>query len=262
MTILINTVSVSSPPWVDLYISVLPATTAYVHVTRTWAGVSERVRGDSTTAILGTDTRVVDWAAPVGTGSIGYTVEAFTSGGVLLESASTTATATTIGHSQAWLSDPHDPTGAVLVGVLAGDPEQGWEAPGAEYVATMTGLPLGLDAPRSVRIRDWRIETSTDEDAALAARALGGSSVVLLRGDPDCLDDPTGVIYVQSPGLGRLRRIPHGPAIAWTFSGPAIRGPQAPPAVSARTYQDDLDEDPLYSDSLASFATYILRVRG
>ena len=261
MTISINTVSVSSPPWVDLYISVLPATTVYVHVTRTWAGVSERVRGDSTTAVLGTDTRVVDWAAPVGTGMIGYLVEAFTAGGVLLETASTTATATTIGDCEVWLSDPHDPTGAVLAALLRGNPEQSWDAPGSEAVTTMTGLPLGLDASRSWRVRNWQLRTDTDTDAALAAEVLG-SSTVLLRGDPAVIDDPTGVLYVMASGLGRMRYAAESPSVIWSFSGPAIRGPQAPPAVSARTYQDDLDEDPTYSASLASFATYLLRVRG
>ena len=261
MTISINTVSVSSPPWVDLYISVLPATTAYVHVTRTWAGVSERVRGDSTTAVLGTDTRVVDWAAPVGTGSIGYLVEAFTAGGVLLEAKSTTVAATPIGHSEMWLSDPHDPTGAVLVRVLKGDGGQMWAAPGSEVVSTMTGLPLGLSASRSLRSRPWRLLTDTDEATALAAAALD-SSVVLLRGAPTCLDHPTGVMYVEAAALEFFRRMPHQPEVVWTFAGPETRGPQAPPAVSARTYQDDLDEDPLYSDSLASFPTYILRARG
>lgn len=261
--IAISSVVVSSPPWVDLYVSSLPATTTYVHVTRTWRGVSERVRGDSAAMILGADVRLVDWAAPVDTGaaSILYRVDAYSAAGVLLESASTSITATTIDHNHAWLSDPHDPLGAVLVLVLKGDPSQDRSAPGAEVVATMTGRPLGLTTPRSMWSRSWRLLTETEDAEALASKAFG-SSTVLLRGAPECLDDPTGVVYVAAESLSRSRRMPHLPDVTWSFQGIATRGPQAPPALSGRTYQDDLDEYPTYQDSLDAQPTYLDRLRG
>lgn len=259
--IAISAVSVAAPPWVDLAITGLPAGTASIRVGRSFAGFSDRVRGDSTTPILGTDARVVDWAAPVGVGSVVYTVSALSAVGAVLETATATVTATAIDHSQAWLSDPHDPTGAVLVDVLRVSDGERRSAPGASTVATVTGLPVALDARRQWRERSWALVTGTEQDAD-AADAIFDSSLVLLRGAPSCLDHRSGVLHVQASSLTRDRTLPHEPRIVWTFDGVETRGPQAPPAVAARTFQDDLDQHPTFADSLAAFPTFLDRMRG
>lgn len=259
--IAISAVSVAAPPWVDLAITGLPAGTASIRVGRSFAGFSDRVRGDSTTPILGTDARVVDWAAPVGVGSVVYTVSALSATGVVLEVASLAVASVTMDHSTAWLSDPFDPTGGVLVAVMRDDDGTTRTAPSADVVSTMTGLPMALVTRRTMRTRNWALFADTDALAAAVDWILESSSV-LLRGSPDCLDHPTGVAYVQAPSVTRTRRMPHEEGVLWQLSGVETRGPSAPPAVSGRTYQDDLDEHPIYSASLAAFPTYLARVRG
>lgn len=258
----VQAVAVASPPWVDLFISALPSGTASIMVERSWGNEPDRVRGDSTTPIIGGAARLVDWAAPVGVGTIVYRVTALSATGQELESEIASVASTDIGHSEAWLSDPHDPTGAVLVGVLRPDDSgQQWSAPGADAVATITGLPLALDGRRMWRTRQWTLVTESEADALLVEAALD-SAVVLLRAQPECLDHRTGVVHVMSPSITRTRTMPHEPRIVWELAGPETRGPQGPPAVAARTYQDDLDEHPTYAASLAALPTYIDRLRG
>lgn len=258
----VSAVQVSSPPWVDLYISSLPATTTRVEVTRTWAGVSERVRGDSAAMVLGADTRVVDWAAPVGTGSIVYSVQAFSAAGAALSAPATvTVTASTIEFGMAWVSDPHDPTSAVLVQLLGGGPAEGASAPMSGSLVTATGLPLGLIGDRQMRARTWRMRTDSAEQFAALETALS-SSGVLLRADPTAIGHRTGVVYMHAPVMSWDHQAIQQPVAEWEFSGTETRGPKAPPAIAARTYQDDLDEYPTYQASLDAQPTYLDRLRG
>lgn len=266
----INPVVVTSPPFADLYISGLPVGTARVEVTRQWRGVSRRVRGDSQAVVLGTGVRVVDWALPVSVdaGVISYVVSAVSAAGAVLEvSAAVEVTAPPIGHSEAWVSDPHDPMTAQLVSVMAVDGEQGDAA--VQTVTTMTGLPVALNAPRVSRGRPWRIsvdawERVRDVDALLGVGtdpSLTGTGILLVRCDPSCIQHATGLLYVTAPSVTRDQLLPHEPRTDYSWSGIETRGPAAPVAVSRRTYQDDLDENPTYAASLAAYPTYLDRVR-
>lgn len=341
----INPVVVSAPPFVDLYISGLPAATVRVEVTRTWRGVAQRVRGDSQSPVLGTSARVVDWSLPValaptalppelvdyvvsyeGDGmysvaappGVGEVVVSSDGEGVYTISNSagdpveivqdsegvvtqigqwvqpeveypmvtytvtpigadgapagvvgvTEVVAPSVGHSEVWLSDPHDPIGAVRVVLLRADGGEVADS-AAQAIRTMTGLPVGIDGPRNVRSRPWVLRSESDAvtaavDRIIASGGFGGydgPSTLLLRGDASCLDHPTGVVHVQAQSVSRHRTVGHQPRVTWSWSGPGTRGPKAPPVVSRRTYQDDLDENPTYQDSLDAYPTYLDRIR-
>ena len=260
----------TSPPYADLYISDLPAGTAQVHITRVFHGVSVRVRGDSTTPVLGTSTHIVDWALPVSaTGEhVTYIAQAVAASGAALGDPAVVEVATAeVDHSQAWLSDPYDPTDAVLVTLLAVDGEESAES-ATSLVRTMTGMPVGIDAGRDLRATAWGVE-ALDEDTVRRVDAVIGSGtshepgtgILLLRGDAACLDHPTGVIHLSAPRVERERLLPHRPHVHWTFSATETRGPRGPVAVERRTYADDLAQHPTYADSLAALPTYLDRLR-
>ena len=267
----ISPVVVDSPPFADLYISGLPAGTARIEVVRSWRGVLRRVRGDSITPVLGTDARLVDWALPVSLdgAEVTYSVQALSASGAVIEAAASVSVATPrVTHSQAWVSDPHDPITAIRVGVLASESDESADS-SVTTVSTLVGMPVAINAPRTSRSRAWRLSADDAVTVARMDRILGvgsdptqiGTGLLLIRGDASCLDHATGSLHVTAPTVTRQRLLPHRPRVTYAWSGVETRGPMAPPVVSRRTYQDDLDENPTYADSLAAYPTYLDRAR-
>ena len=265
----ISPVVVGAPPFAYLYIAGMPAGTVRVQVTRTWQGVAQRVRGDEQAVVVGSGVLVEDWALPVGDGPVGYSAQPISATGAPLGAPGVvTVAAPTIDHSMVWLSDPHDPMGSALVGLLASD--DGEAASSAVQVVTpISGPPLAIGAPRTARQRSWQVVVTDEPTARIVdtilhcgtSARIGGTGVLLLRGAPECLDHPTGVLYVTAPTVERSRTLPHEPRVVWGWAGVETRGPMAPPAVARRTYQDDLDEQPTYAASLAAYPTYLDRVQ-
>lgn len=258
----INPVVVAAPPFADLYISDLPPGTARIEVTRLWRGVARRVRGDRQAAVLGSGARLVDWALPVSSGGteVTYSVAAFSETGAMLgEPSRASVAAPSVSGSRVWLSDPHDPSGAILV-MLLDEPERPKWAARVEVVQTMTGRPIAIAGGRASKSRGWHVAASTVSEVSAVDRVLD-SGVLLLRGDADLIDHETGLIYTTAPEVTRWRPAPLDPWVTYQWSGVETRGPGAPVAVSRRTYQDDLDEASTYADALALWPTYLDRVR-
>lgn len=202
---------------------------------------------------------------PVGD-MVTYTVHAYDSNGTLLDDGGTvTIPPVTIGHSEAWICDPHDPMASELVGLYDTGGDETSEA-AVEELVTLLGMPIGRGQARQRRQRTWRIGSVRPlaVDAILGTgTATGGTGTwsVMVRADPDCITHPTGVLHVTAPTVARHQLRPHDPDTRWTWPGTETRGPQAPPAVARRTYADDLDETPTYADSLAMYPTYRDRIQ-
>ena len=265
----IQPITVAAPPFAALYLSGLPAGTARVEAWRRWRGVSERVRGDGQVVVLGGEASLIDWGLPVATSTVElvtYTVHAYDTNGTLLDdSGSVAIPPVTIGHSEAWICDPHDPMASELVGLYDTGGDETSEA-AIEELVTLLGLPIGRGQARQRRQRTWRIGSVRPlaVDAILGTgTATGGTGTwsVMVRADPDCITHPTGVLHVTAPTVARHQLRPHDPDTRWTWTGTETRGPQAPPAVARRTYADDLEETPTYADSLAMYPTYRDRIR-
>ncbi|MGO5251723.1 hypothetical protein ACTQ2Q_10295, partial [Atopobiaceae bacterium LCP21S3_F11] len=70
---------------------------------------------------------------------------------------------------------------------------------------------------------------------AVDAALMAGPTVVL-RGDPACLDHPTGLLYVSAADVDSERTRPHEPRVVWRIDGYESRGPAILPVVPSRTY--------------------------
>lgn len=246
-----------SPPWVDMLVTQVPAGAVSVRAWRVWRAAEVLVRGRH--VLLGSSARVVDHDLPVGS-PVSYRVEALSGSGQVVESASVQVSAPSPGHSMAWLSDPMSPMGSVVVGVLRGGSRGRWSS-AMEMVRPMGGLPITQGGERQVRVRSWRL-VAEDEATVQAVDAimLAGPTVVL-RGDPECLDHPTGLLYVSAADVESERTVPHLPRVTWQMDGYESRGPAILPVVPSRTYADDMAEHPTYQDSTAAAATYLDRLR-
>lgn len=189
---------------------------------------------------------------------IRYTLEVVTSGGSIVRTLDVPPAL--VGDSDVWLSDPLDPRGAVLVTAMATDGEgMSWDSDGG-VIAPMGGLAIST-GQRRTRVRGWRLETEDPAAYAGLVAMIDRGAVLLLRGDPDCLDHPDGVVYahVESPRWGHV--LPHSPHRWLTFTGREVAAPLASTIVAARSYGQDFEEHASYADSLAALPTYLDRVR-
>lgn len=187
-----------------------------------------------------------------------YTLEIITSGGSIVRTLDVEPAL--VADSDVWLSDPLDPRGAVLVTAMATDGEgMSWDSDGG-VMAPMGGLAIST-GQRRTRVRGWRLKTENPADYAGIIAMIDRGSVLLLRGDPDCLDHPEGVIYahVESPRWGHV--LPHSKQRWLTLTGREVVAPLASTIVAARSYETDLAEHPTYGTSLQALPTYLDRVR-
>ncbi|MDT9693968.1 hypothetical protein Q5762_37725, partial [Streptomyces sp. P9(2023)] len=96
-----------------------------------------------------------------------------------------------------WLSDPMAPLGAVVVGVLRSESRGRWSS-ASEMVRPMGGLPVTVGGARQVRVRSWRLVAEDEATVQAVDRIMLAGPTVLLRGDPECMDHPTGMLYVSA----------------------------------------------------------------
>ncbi|MGO5416101.1 hypothetical protein ACTQXJ_09235 [Collinsella sp. LCP19S3_C6] len=247
-----------SPPWVDMLVTEVPAGVVSLRVWRVVDGVRVPVRGQHVP--LGSSARVVDWDIPVGV-PVTYLVEAVSSSGQVVGTGGESVQAVVSpGHSRAWLSDPMAPLGTVVVGVLRSESRGRWSS-ASEMVRPMGGLPVTVGGARQVRVRSWRLVAEDEATVQAVDRIMLAGPTVLLRGDPECLDHPTGLLYVSAADVESERTVPHLPRVAWQVDGYESRGPAILPVVPSRTYADDMAEHPTYQDSTAAAATYLDRLR-
>ena len=258
----VEAITVADPPFVDLYIDGLPTGTGRVEVTRTFRQSAGRVRGDSWAAVVGDSVRLIDWGVPVSATreEVSYVVQPVAANGAALGGPGITSVdAPAIDARMVWVSDPHNPMGAALVRLLAEPERPKWSAR-VEVITTLTGRPLAISGERSARTRGWHVCSTSAEVIAAMDRVIE-SGVLLVRGDPTVLDHETGALFSTAPDVTRWRPEPGEPFVTYAWSGVESRGPMAPPVVSRRTYQDDLDEDPTYGASKAAYPTYLDRAR-
>lgn len=258
----VSTLLVSSPPWADFAFASLPVGTASCRIMRKDAGSWVRLPGASARPVLGAEWRFIDHGLPVRTAAtaVEYRIEPLSAAGAILSAGvlEWSVTSPTVAHSTGWLSDPLDPLAAVHVTVLEPSGNRGDEWSGASgLVRPLGGLPVSLGSQR-VRSRGWRVKTETAEQATSLRAMIEGGGVLLLRADPECVDHPTGVIYlhVDQPSVsGVLSRI-------WSLAGTECAPPAILQLVASRTFADDLAEHPTFADSLAAFPTFLDRMRG
>lgn len=246
---------------VDLYIDDLPSDAVTVTVTRAWNGRTHRL--PSLWRPGSTDVRLVDEAAPVSEtgGSATYTVRAVAADGTVT-TVSVDVPAASIDHSTAWLSDPLDPKGAVLVDVMStGDDSLAWSGDGGGLIAPMGGIAISTGRRRA-RSRAWRVKTHDRAGREAVIRMIERGSVLLLRGDPDCLDHPDGIVHMDVTGPSMSAVLPHLPERWFDLAGVEVAAPSQAALVPRRTYRDDLEEHPTYRASLTALPTYLARTRG
>lgn len=272
---------VASPGWADLAVSGLPAGTASCRVVRRWRGRSEVLRGATRRPVTGDTWRFLDHAMPatvspvdggpwggpppsnlVDADVVSYTVEPLTAGGAIIAGglATVTVSALTVGHSEALLSDPLDPLHGISVSLLEAD-EDSWSGDG-DLLTPIGGLPVSTGMTRATT-RPWSLETSSVEDAVALRDMLARGGVLLIRGDPDCLDHPTGVVYVHvpSPSMTRVRGS-HDPLRIWSLTGTECAEPAQLAVVAIRSYGDSSSDFASYGQATSALPTYLDRSRG
>ena len=265
-----------TPPMMQITITDLPAGTASLRVERVLDDLTERVRGDSTTPIIGTTAAITDWAMPIVADgrNITYQVTPYGAGGQPLQAPTTRQQwLPAAGHDVTWLADPDDPVGAVRVTHLSSSDDDDETATATiDLLHTVTGLPVPQPRGRWRRSRAWLIEATDETTIQAVDQILGcgtahaptspGAGLLQIRGRADCLNHPTGVLYVACPEVQRRRPIPHEPRVRWSWEGVETRPPAAPAPVGRFSYQDDLDRHPTYQASLSAHPRYSQRVNG
>ena len=260
----VSTVIVSSPPWADFAFSGLPAGTVTCRILRADPDGSWRLLpGSSQRPVLGTGWRYLDHGLPVRESptTINYRLEPLSSAGAVLPAGvlEWTVTAPTVGHSEAWLSDPLDPLRGVRVTVNATDRQQPWGGSGG-LLAPIGGPPVSTGM-RRFRQRAWRVKTATAGAHGAVLGMVDSGAVLLLRGDPACLVHDTGVVYlhVERPAMQWV--LVHDARRWWDLSGTECAPPAILQLVAGRTYADDLAEHATYAASKAALPTYLDRMR-
>lgn len=260
----VSALRVESGAWVDLAVSDLPSGTVACRVVRTWLGVEAVLPGAGRFRLLGSEWRFIDYALPASLSGdqVAYRVEPLGSDGRVIASgvASVSVGAVTVGHAEVLISDPLVPL-SVARGILRGDGKRSWST-SPSLVAVMGGAPIALGS-RATLERSWPISTEAASDAARMRGIVAEASVILIRGDANCLDHPTGVIHLASDGVElSMQRGTHETSRRWVVSGVECAPPAQLAVSAARSYADDLSEQPTYAASLAAFQTYLDRVRG
>lgn len=255
---------VPSTGWADLAVSDLPAGTAAVRVSRAWHGQTVSLPGAELRPVVGSSWRWVDYALPLSVDPAGvtYTVEPLTAAGSVIGSgrASVTVVSGAVGHSEAVLCDPLSPSGQVRVQVLRSDGADAWESMSGGLVTPMGGLPIATGRARAW-VRGWVVTTDTAEAAEALRRMVAGGGVLLLRGDPECLDHPTGVVYLDAPSVSRADyRGSHVPNRRWSLSGTEVSAPVVL-GLDAYTYADMTADYATYAD-VSAVGTYADLARG
>lgn len=259
--------TVVSPGWVDLLATGLPAETTAVRCVRSWRGVESVLSGTTLRPVQDGTWRYLDHALPAalaGSGSVSYRVEPLgEGGGIITEGVQTLSVAPlVVDHSTALLSDPLDPLGGLSVTVgRAGD--LAWSSSSGEVLGpAMGGLPVSAGMVRQ-REHTLTVKTSTVADAGRVWAMIERGGVLLLRGDPSCLDHPTGLLYLHVPAPTRtMLRGPHESTRRWTIAGTEVAAPARLALVATRSYADTTSDFTTYAATLAALPTYLDRSRG
>lgn len=251
-----------TPPQVRLEITGLPATTARVRVTRSWADYETPCPDAGLVIPVGGTWAWTDYGLPATaeTATCTYLIEATDASGAVVDTGTTTVKTALVGHSDGWLSDPLDPLSAVRVTVTHETGAPGWASSGS-VVAPMGGVAVSLGAQRS-RSRDFCV--SVDDRASWSAiwQMLERGGVLLLRTDPSCVGHPTGHIHLHVDDAQATETLPHDPWRGVVLRTTEVAPPLHAVAVEAVTYADTTATYTTYARTRAALPTYADRSRG
>ena len=259
---------VVSPGWVDIFATGLPAGTASVRIARTWAGATEHLSGAMRRPVLDGTWRYLDHSLPCALADAGivvtYRVEPLTSGGAVLTDgvASIEVEPLTVTHSEVLLSDPLDPLGGVSV-TVARPGDMQWSSSSGELLGpALGGLPVSTGLTR-LREQAWTVKSTDRATAAKIQTMIERGGVLLVRGDPSCLDHPTGVVHLHVPAPTRATaRGSHEPTRRWVINGTECVAPSRLALVATRPYADTSAAFASYAATTAALPTYLDRSRG
>jgi hypothetical protein len=259
----------TDPPSADLYITDLPATTAYAWLWRSWASKQARVRGDAHVAIIDDEATMVDYDVPVGR-PFSYRVQCFAADGSDLGFVGPTSEyeIAFTDRRMMWLSDPLVPALARLVMLEdSTDRSRTYEAPTTYAQVIGRRRPVAIGGARSTA-SDWTFRIwsfSFDESTAIEDLA-GGGGVLLCRPHPEAIRHRDGLIYMSTPGVVEeprrelVTRRPQG--ADWVLAGREVEPPSISVVAPVRTWQDVIDENPTWQDVINTHATWLDVIRG
>ena len=264
MAAALTAVALTGPPRVDLDGTGYDVATAYVVVTRLWRDTSLPVRSDLATAVVGGLFVLTDWDTPLDT-PVTYDAVGYTAAGAVTGTASVTVTVPSgLDRSQAWLSDPLDPSTALVVDLADGTDEEISLPLAGELVSPMgRDLPMPIGARRLYgQGRTLVVETDTEAASTALEQMLTGSGTLLVRAPH--VWSRNGLVYLSASVTVRpLHQLAdHTWETQWILSGGEVSAPTLGVLVNPRTYNDASTEAATYAGLLAAWPTYRDLLRG
>lgn len=269
---------VPDPPRVTLDVTSMPAGTARVEVVRIDSNGSQApVRGASDVPVQDAAAwTATDWDVPVGRAPVWRATYRNAAGG-LLDSDTGSLPDGKIPSPDcdlAWISNPYDPTSAMLVTLMAGsdddtshDMDVSLSLPGRRtHLSSAVVGVRGLGGKRTLVVRCW-----TQDEAQRLEDLLATTTTLLVRSP--VIRHRTGCLYVV---IGEAREMSHHnrpatpEATTWTLSADEVDPGHLGILVPPWTYQKSAayvaaqtgHNPPTYADRAAVFPLHIDATRG
>lgn len=268
---------VPDPPRVTLDVTSMPAGTARVEVVRIDSNGSQApVRGAADVPVQDAAAwTATDWDVPVGRAPVWRATYRNAAGGLLgTETGQLDSPVPAPDCDLAWISNPYDPSSAMLVTLMAGtDDETGHDMEASlSLPGRRTHLPSavvgvrGIGGSRTLVVRCWTLEEAQQLEDLLA------TTTTLLVRSP-AIRHRTGCLYVV---IGEAREMSHHnrpatpEATTWTLSADEVDPGQLGILVPPWTYADLAaylqaqtgTTSPTYSDLRSVFPLYLDVTKG